>query len=372
MKKFLTAAAVFTMFVSAQGSVVMGAENEANQNKVKVIQIEDIDTYKTLPNGKIKEKGNALVKHKDAIKIINTYMKQNDINLKTDLDDPSYQEFVMSLGTQFESFNDEDMAKVVDFVKFMDVYENYDKNKKIGKFEDKLENNSELSEQETIELNELLPISPDADYTVEDPTVTDDSPATVTLAEDPYTEEGEEPEDASQAAANGYNKIKARDYAYKWWDGRNPMYDYYAAKKGCTVKQESCWNDCANFVSQALYNGGMKMKYGPSYTSTTSWNYGVVPAYSWGGAHNFYLHWKGRAGIAKYTSWLQTGDAINADYTKDGDIEHTAIITKNYGSAANQKYLTQHTEDKKELSTVKTWLNAGYRIYGYEIDKAKN
>ena len=42
-----------------------------------------------------------------------------------------------------------------------------------------------------------------------------------------------------------YNKERAVDYALKWYDGHNPGYYYY--DKG----------DCANFVSQCLYAGGM-------------------------------------------------------------------------------------------------------------------
>ena len=169
--------------------------------------------------------------------------------------------------------------------------------------------------------------------------------------------------------ANGYDNIAARDYAYKWWNGRNPLYAY---KNGCKVTDKSCWNDCTNFVSQALYAGGMKMKQGSSYTSSSSWSYGVVPSHTWGGAQNFYLHWKSRAGVASSVSDLQTGDAVNADFDNDGDMEHTAIITKNTGSASSQKYLTQHTDDKKETTTLANWYNSGYKVYGYELDKASN
>ncbi|PAF20231.1 hypothetical protein CHH61_23085, partial [Shouchella clausii] len=86
----------------------------------------------------------------------------------------------------------------------------------------------------------------------------------------------------------------------------------------------------------------------------------------------FYTHWKARAGVASSVSALQTGDAVNADFTGDGSIDHTALITENTGSYSSNKYLTQHTTDKKETTTLATWYNSGYKVYGYEMDKASN
>ncbi|MBS4189551.1 amidase domain-containing protein [Bacillus sp. FJAT-49705] len=234
-------------------------------------------------------------------------------------------------------------------------YENHSKNNILKQYKNKLNNKVILSEQENMELRSLLPVFPDAPSTEND--------VVFSINKD-TSEDSISP---ATVYANGYNNIAARDYAYKWWDGRNPLYDYYANKQGCKVTDKNCWskwNDCANFVSQALYAGGIKMKYGPSYTHSTSWSYGVVPSYTWGGAHNFYLHWKTRAGVASSVSSLKTGDAVNADFTKDGDIDHTAIITKNTGSASSQKYLTQHTSDKKETTTLANWYNSGYTVYG--------
>jgi hypothetical protein len=228
---------------------------------------------------------------------------------------------------------------------------------RLKRYKNKLTNNTLLSEQENMELISLLPASPNDPSTAENEEVSGDVISIATVY------------------SNGYDNIKARDYAYKWWDGRNPLYDYYAYKQGCSIYDKSCWskwNDCANFVSQALYAGGMKMRYGSSYTSSASWSYGVVPSYTWGGAHNFYLHWKARAGVASSVSALQTGDAVNTDYTGDGSIDHTALITKNTGSYSSNKYLTQHTTDRIETTTLANWYNSGYKVYGYEMDKASN
>ncbi|MDC0760788.1 hypothetical protein POF51_08800 [Brevibacillus sp. AG] len=37
-----------------------------------------------------------------------------------------------------------------------------------------------------------------------------------------------------------------------------------------------------------------------------------------------------------------------------------------------EQYLSQHSIDKKEVSTVGDWFDAGYDVYGYEMDKADN
>ncbi|WP_312027582.1 amidase domain-containing protein [Paenibacillus cucumis (ex Kampfer et al. 2016)] len=171
--------------------------------------------------------------------------------------------------------------------------------------------------------------------------------------------------------------MAARDYAYSWWNKRNPTYStYYAEKEGCNVANSSCWskwNDCTNFVSQAIYAGGMKFRTGSHVTADDAWKFGpLMPTHTWGGAQNFYKHWSQRAGVASSVAALQTGDAVNADFGADGHVDHTAIITKNTGNNNNNKFLTQHTTDKKETSTLQDWYTAGYKVYGYEMDKATN
>ncbi|MGF7048925.1 hypothetical protein J2T13_003433 [Paenibacillus sp. DS2015] len=117
----------------------------------------------------------------------------------------------------------------------------------------------------------------------------------------------------------------------------------------------------------------MKFRTGSSYTSDDAWKFGpLVPTHTWGGAQKFYNHWSQRAGVASSITDLQTGDAVSADFGADGSINHTAIITKNTGNNASNKALTQHTTDKMEKSTLQNWYNVGYKVYGYEIDKASN
>ncbi|WLR55927.1 amidase domain-containing protein [Mesobacillus subterraneus] len=358
MKKKLISALFFAVALTTSVAAPLTAEKvEVQEKRENVFSVKDIKFYKTISDNPAQERKMAKVEHGEAIKLVEEYIKANDLSIVTDLEDPAYQQFVLSLGTAFDEFSEEDMKKIVSFVQFIDYYENHAQNNKLKGFKNKLAKNTVLSEQENGELSSLLPVSPNDPATAE----TDETSGDIVSIATVYS--------------NGYDNIKARDYAYKWWDGRNPLYDYYAYKAGCSIYDKSCWsqwNDCADFVSQALYNGGMKMRYGSSYTSSASWSYGVVPSYTWGGAHNFYTHWKARAGVASSVSALQTGDAVNADFTGDGSIDHTALITKNTGSYSSNKYLTQHTTDKKETTTLANWYNSGYKVYGYEMDKASN
>lgn len=358
MKKKLISALVFAVALTTSVSSPLAAEKvEIQEKKQNIFSEKDIVLIKTISDNPGQERKMAMLEHKEAIKIVKDYIKTKGLSIVTNLDDPEYQQFILSLGVAFDEFSEEDMKKIIPFVQFIDLYENHAQNNKLKGYKKKLADNILLSEQENAELDSLLPASPNDLSTSENEVASEDVLSIATVF------------------SNGYDNIKARDYAYKWWDGRNPLYDYYAYKEGCSVSSKSCWsewNDCANFVSQALYAGGMKMKYGSSYTSDSSWSYGVVPSYTWGGAHNFYKHWKSRAVVASTVSALQTGDAVNADFSSDGHIDHTALITKNTGSASNQKYLTQHTSDKKETTTLANWYNSGYKVYGYEMDKASN
>lgn len=357
--------ALVSMFVLTTNisPTLAAGEMDLREKSENTITAKDIVFYKTISDNPEQESETAMKEHEEAINIIEDYIKTKGYPITSDINDVTYQQFVISLGTAFDEFSEKDMKIIIPFIQFIDLYENHSKNDTLKQYKNKLNSKTTLSEQENMDLSSLIPASPNATSTEENVAfsineqISDNaiSPATV--------------------YSNGYNNIAARDYAYKWWNGRNPLYDYYASKQGCSISDKNCWakwNDCANFVSQALYAGGMKMKYGPSYTHSTSWSYGVVPSYTWGGAHNFYTHWKTRAGVANSSTALQTGDAVSADFTKDGDIDHTALITKNTGNASNQKFLTQHTTDRKETTTLANWYNSGYSVYGYEIDKAAN
>lgn len=349
--------AVFTICsLLVGGSSMANAESVAplkpNVEKEKFENVKFLQTPADMGTAKKEVSNNALEKYKKAMEIVEDFFAEQGITVSGDLDDTTYQDQVISLGSVIESFKDSEKNLVLKFVKFMDYYENYDINDRIAELKEK-NNEGSLTEEEAEELISYTPA--DANSTSGSNTIVFET-ATV--------------------YANGYDNIKARDYAYLWTSNsstlrNNSAYPYYSNYYDCY----SCWNDCTNFVSQAIKAGGMKYRdsiyYGAS--SSVEWYYSnSKPSYTWGGAHNFYLHWKNRAGVVSYVSSLQTGDVVNADFGGDGHIDHTAIITYNSGSYSSNKWLTQHTSDKEELTTLANWYNSGYKVYGYEMDKASN
>ena len=62
-------------------------------------------------------------------------------------------------------------------------------------------------------------------------------------------------------------------------------------------------SDCTNFVSLRISAGGMKYRKTGillPHRQSSNWYYeDKKPSHTWGGANNFYLHWKERAGIAE-------------------------------------------------------------------------
>ncbi|SHE77326.1 Putative amidase domain-containing protein [Seinonella peptonophila] len=173
--------------------------------------------------------------------------------------------------------------------------------------------------------------------------------------------EGGEDNPSTGTVVNGYDANKAKDYAYQWWNKRNnEKYGYFSKVSGGCY---DCWYDCTNFVSQAIQVGGIKeQRTGGSY-----WYYSdKKPSYSWSVANSFFNYFKGRAQQTRQYGMLEIGDVINADFDHDGDIDHSAIVTRVDHSGV---YVTQHTTDKKDSPLI-NWFNAGYDIYGWKMKTA--
>lgn len=292
----------------------------------------------------------ALLKYNDAMKLIEDFSLKIGTNINSDIDDIGYQIFVKRLGTNFDLFSKEEIEKIIEFVKFIDLYENIDKNNRIRAYENKLNNLGLLSSDDLADLISILPV------------------VAFESTHNSITGTSIENDQSLSSYTNGYNPTVARDYAYRWWNSRNNTeFPYYKNYYGC----DACWNDCTNFVSQALYKGGALFWKGLFLTGDNAWYYedGFMqkPSHSWGGAHNFYNHWRKRADLAAYDTDLKVGDPVNADFTGDGDIDHTALITK---IENGKRLLTQHTTDRKDAPLQK-WYDARYVVYGWKMDTAR-
>lgn len=115
-----------------------------------------------------------------------------------------------------------------------------------------------------------------------------------------------------------YNRLKAVQYAERWWNSYNPAF----------VKFE---NDCTNFISQCLHTGGAPMRGYPNRGSGW-WLRNKNWSYSWAVAHSLRLY------LGNSNSGLRTrevsspdqlllGDIICYDFEGDGRFNHNTIVT---------------------------------------------
>lgn len=143
MKKKLISALVFAVALTTFVASPLAAEKvEFQENKENVFSAKDIVFYKTISDDPVQERKMAMVEHGEAIKIVKDYIKTNELSIVSDLDDPTYQQFVLSLGVAFDEFSEEDMKKIIPFVKFIDYYENHAQNNRLKQYKNKLTNNT--------------------------------------------------------------------------------------------------------------------------------------------------------------------------------------------------------------------------------------
>ena len=113
-----------------------------------------------------------------------------------------------------------------------------------------------------------------------------------------------------------YDRLKAVQYAERWWNEFNPSYPRFN-------------DDCTNFISQCLHAGGVPMWGQPERTrgwwidGQSNWSY------SWTVAHAFMLMLKGAGWTVEVESpaELVMGDIICYDFEGDGRFNHNTIVT---------------------------------------------
>jgi hypothetical protein len=116
-----------------------------------------------------------------------------------------------------------------------------------------------------------------------------------------------------------YNRLKAVQYAERWWNDYNPAFKSFPE------------NDCTNYISQCLYAGGAPMRGNPNRGSGW-WISGNKWSWSWTIAHAFRLYLgNSKVGLrAKEVSnieQLMLGDVICYDFEGDGRFNHITIVT---------------------------------------------
>ncbi len=120
----------------------------------------------------------------------------------------------------------------------------------------------------------------------------------------------------SSRAKIAYDRLKAVQYAERWWNSFNPQYPQFT-------------DDCTNYISQCLYAGGIPM-WGKPNRSKGWWMEGKSNwSFSWTVAQAFMLMLKAAAWTkeVKNPSQLMIGDIICYDFEGDGRFNHNTIVT---------------------------------------------
>lgn len=115
-----------------------------------------------------------------------------------------------------------------------------------------------------------------------------------------------------------YDRLKAVQYAERWWNTYNPAYKKFT-------------DDCTNFISQCLHAGDAPMRGYPN-KSQGWWMRGKNWSYSWTVANSFRLYLAtSKTGLkAREVSSpdeLLLGDVICYDFQGDGRFDHNTIVT---------------------------------------------
>ena len=139
-----------------------------------------------------------------------------------------------------------------------------------------------------------------------------------------------------------FDRKKEIQYAYEWWNKRNPQFYNF----------DEIGGDCTNFVSQCLYFGGIMMTNNTNF----GWYYKNLSmrAYSWTGVEEFYnfaINNKSNFGPRcklVTISEIEIGDIVQMLQIGDR-FHHNMIITKIDGKPTiNSIYITCHTNDAKD------------------------
>jgi hypothetical protein len=133
-----------------------------------------------------------------------------------------------------------------------------------------------------------------------------------------------------------YNRMKAVQYAENWWNTYNTKYKKFE-------------NDCTNFISQCMHEGGAPL-YGMPNRSKGWWYTSNNWSYSWSVANA--LMWflasseKGlKAKEVSSADQLIPGDVICYDFDGDGNWQHNTIVVAK--DTNNMPLVNAHTTNSR-------------------------
>lgn len=388
MNKILSIALMVTMLFSLN-TTAFAASNETRFNAVSVAVMAESNSTVT---GEYKEYAPFVINNQEvrlyaepvmtAKEALETYAaafemcaeKAEIYGISASLDNAEFVNFAKVYAAMNENGSVGFIDECKDFAIYLDYYENIDINQQILNAV-----SSNIRSGDGTDIETLMPPI---------------SHATVAAGETVNEDETS----ATGTRATTYNTSAVVTYASSWWNKtNNDDYPYYAEYNGLDTSSNDyndldagrsgqsnparSWHDCADFVSQCLAAGGVpQIKSGLilPHQKTGNWYYDDdKPSHTWGGANNFYNHWKDRAGVASSSADLGVGDAVSIDFGGDGSPDHTVIIVS-AGSTDSTKYLASHTTDRYMYYysngslyayTLSYLYGNEWTLYGYEIDK---
>jgi len=138
-----------------------------------------------------------------------------------------------------------------------------------------------------------------------------------------------------------YDRQAAYDYAYTWWDDRNPAYADYSGSGG----------DCANFVSQCIIAGGVDLHEGTNGAGAGVDRYGTMPFCDYldinlkkyqDASVTYYVE-----GSSSVPDEVTVGDVVQFGVDGGDRYMHAMIVVIDRGTNLG---LAGHTNDRWDLS----------------------
>lgn len=175
-------------------------------------------------------------------------------------------------------------------------------------------------------------------------------------------EDSIEIEQTDERISYQYDRLRAIQYAERWWNSYNPAFKTFEV-------------DCTNYISQCLHAGGAPMRGYPN-RSGGWWMMNENWSFSWSVANALRWHLPGskrglRAREVSSPEELQLGDVICYDFQGDGRFDHTTIVTAK--DADGMPLVNAHTTNSRmrywayEDSTAYT-PNIKYKFLTIEDD----
>ena len=178
---------------------------------------------------------------------------------------------------------------------------------------------------------------------------------------------------AIAASALAYDGSVAAAYADTYWQNYNTAWPSFANRGG----------DCTNFVSQALYSGGIAMRTSPTYSGDAAWYMLPKSGHRWtyslpwiNAQHQSVFALRYLPGVTQLASYYgvapgqsvadhaSQGDIVLYDWNNDDTYDHGSIVVASDGAnpdgTANWDLVDAHTNNRYHAYWTLAQYNASW------------